>query len=679
MPTTNPVPSQDPSDLLFNAGKLDEVVSGSNAIYTDRLGVSRRTMAGVDAAADLVLGGIGYAPPVVYASGISLTLTTQTVEYSGEVYAPKVANLPFTTSTWATDSAKFRLIQGVAATDLAASGGSSMIGYMPSGTGAVATAVQDVLRETVSVLGFYADGVSGAKVDPTGVVDSTAGIQAAINYAAPLGKSVFIPAGTYAITALTLPQQHGGIEIFGEAMNSMYNMENAIYRGSVLVSTQATGNIISCDGGGFYSNRGIRIRNLNMRVSTSGYAIYLKRSPELNLLENLTVYNDNSAGGSGVALESCWSGTRVNGCQFNAAAIGASNIGINVFNDIKAGGILIEDTNATKFAKGIRIGGDVYQATLRNSGGEGCTHGVFIDGNDPKVNLDTCHFEFNTDIAVFIEKSGGVVIKNSTFYRNAESAALKAEIYVASGGLNYNYNLEVSNCNFFGLGTNVTAIYISNPTFGSGVISNNVVSSFGTSTTGLRMDAGDRSNFTVVDNVFDGATTPYTYTEGYKTFNTGLSGNHQIRFSATPILSSDPNTLDDYEEGSWTPTLGGVGGQSGQVYGTRSGYYQKIGSRVYFTFSVTLTTKGSIGLEAVLSGLPFTIAGDAGYGSGFITDFENLGVSVSMISIVPDPNNTRYLFRRTTSASASMGYELGSNLFTDTTTIRGGGWYVTTA
>jgi hypothetical protein len=520
--------------------------------------------------------------------------------------------------------------------------------FLQAGAGAVVRTAQAKMRDVVSVKDFGAVG--------DGVADDTVAIQNAITYAAPLGISVYIPAGTYKITALTLPQQHGGIEIFGEAFNSMFNMENAIYRGSVLVSTQSSGNIISCDGGSFYSNRGIRIRNLSMRVSTADYAIYLKRSPELNLLENLTIYNDNASGGSGLALESCWVGTRVNGCQFNAAVIGSSNIGINVFNDIKAGGVSIEDTNATKFARGIRIGGDVYQATLRNVGGEGCKHGFYIDGNDPKVVLDTCHCEFNTDIAIYVEKSGGVVITNSTFYRNAESAALKAEIFVASGGLNFNYNLEVSNCNFFGLGTNVTAIYIANPSFGSGIISNNVITAFGTGTTGLFMGGGDRFNFTVTDNVFGGAATPYNPTEGYKTFNAGLAGNYQIRFAATPVLSTDPNTIDDYEEGSWTPVLGGFGGQSGQSYSAQQGYYQKIGNRVYFTFKVTLTAKGSIGLEAVVAGLPFTIAGFAGYGAGYISDFQNLGVSVSMLSIFPDPNNTMFAFRRTTAAAASMGY-----------------------
>lgn len=151
MTTTNPVPSNDPTDLLFNAQKLDQVVNGSSQYYTDRLGVNRRTVEGISAAADVVLGGLGYAPPVTYASGISMTLTTQTVEYSGEIYAPKVASLPFTTSTWATDSAKFRLIQGVAATDLAASGGAGMIGYMPAGTGAVETTVEKKLHQIKSV------------------------------------------------------------------------------------------------------------------------------------------------------------------------------------------------------------------------------------------------------------------------------------------------------------------------------------------------------------------------------------------------------------------------------------------------------------------------------------------------------------------------------------------------
>ena len=210
MPTTNPVPSQDPSDLLFNAGKLDEVVSGSNATYTDRLGISRRTVAGIDAAADVVLSGLGYAPPVAYASGIALTLTTQTVEYAGEVYAPKVASLPFTTSG-TFETAKFRLVQGVASADLAASSGSSLIGYdtgtvqdvldavtgptgaasvgyTPSGVGAVTTDVQEKLREYVNIANYVGFFGNGTDDDKTAVV-------AAADYCRLSGKGLYCPPG----------------------------------------------------------------------------------------------------------------------------------------------------------------------------------------------------------------------------------------------------------------------------------------------------------------------------------------------------------------------------------------------------------------------------------------------------------------------------------------------------
>jgi len=80
---------------------------------------------------------------------------------------------------------------------------------MPAGAGAVATTVQSKFRESVSVLDFCANGVSGAPVDPTGVIESTLGFQAAIN----TGKRVLMPNGAYKIGPLTLLQ---GTEIVGE-------------------------------------------------------------------------------------------------------------------------------------------------------------------------------------------------------------------------------------------------------------------------------------------------------------------------------------------------------------------------------------------------------------------------------------------------------------------------------
>ena len=45
-PTNNPIPSEDPRDLKFNAGKIDEEVNGSADYYTDRFGAQRLTNSG---------------------------------------------------------------------------------------------------------------------------------------------------------------------------------------------------------------------------------------------------------------------------------------------------------------------------------------------------------------------------------------------------------------------------------------------------------------------------------------------------------------------------------------------------------------------------------------------------------------------------------------------------------
>lgn len=236
MPTTNQVPSTDPSDLLFNAGKLDEVVSGSSSTYTDRLGISRRTMAGIDAAADLVLSGLGYAPPVAYAAGISLTLTTQTVEYAGEVYAPKVANLPFTTSG-TFETAKFRLIQGVASADLASGGGAAMVGYTPAGTGAVATTVQSKLLESVSVFDFM------TAAEKSGCIDGSVDVTAAVKKALDAADSIYFPRGVYLIgetiyTRGAINQINGrykGKSLFGSGIEATIIKAKSGFVGDVLI------------------------------------------------------------------------------------------------------------------------------------------------------------------------------------------------------------------------------------------------------------------------------------------------------------------------------------------------------------------------------------------------------------------------------------------------------------
>lgn len=89
----------------------------------------------------------------------------------------------------------------------------------------------------------------------------------------------------------------------------------------------------------------------------------------------------------------------------------------------------------------------------------------------------------------------------------------------------------------------------------------------------------------------------------------------QVRFPATQAASSDANTLDDYEEGDWTPTLTFGGGSTGITYSVQLGKYTKIGRFVACSGTIVLSNKGSSTGNAVITNLPFTI----GTGNGFLT------------------------------------------------------------
>jgi len=62
------------------------------------------------------------------------------------------------------------------------------------------------------------------------------------------------------------------------------------------------------------------------------------------------------------------------------------------------------------------------------------------------------------------------------------------------------------------------------------------------------------------------------------------------------------NELTDYEEGTWTPNIGG----SGVGYGTQFGVYRKIGSMVYVYCQISINTIGSPATTNSIMGMPFS-------------------------------------------------------------------------
>jgi hypothetical protein len=107
------------------------------------------------------------------------------------------------------------------------------------------------------------------------------------------------------------------------------------------------------------------------------------------------------------------------------------------------------------------------------------------------------------------------------------------------------------------------------------------------------------------DTLVGKITPSFTTTIGVGAATPSASGAG-ITFPATQSASTNANTLDDYEEGTFTPTLtfGSL------VYSTQAGRYIKIGKLVTFTFGLT-TTRTSSSSIFQMSGLPFTVSSGA--------------------------------------------------------------------
>jgi len=118
----------------------------------------------------------------------------------------------------------------------------------------------------------------------------------------------------------------------------------------------------------------------------------------------------------------------------------------------------------------------------------------------------------------------------------------------------------------------------------------------------------------------------------------GASGSEKMRIlNAGGITfngdTAAANALDDYEEGTFTPTVTDLSGTGASSYSAQVGYYTKIGNMVYAVFRVGLTNKGSItGNYTLIRGLPFDHTGTDG-GSGIVNRYQNLNNSVSGLSI----------------------------------------------
>jgi len=133
-----------------------------------------------------------------------------------------------------------------------------------------------------------------------------------------------------------------------------------------------------------------------------------------------------------------------------------------------------------------------------------------------------------------------------------------------------------------------------------------------------------------------------------------------VAFPATQSASSDANCLDDYEEGTFTPTLQFSGLSVGVTYSTRTGIYTKVGRIVHFSGRIDLSSKGTSVGDATIAGLPFaanTGAASVGYQSSIAPSDKQAILTIDTSSLI-----VRYASGTTTAASTDTNFSNSSIL-----------------
>ena len=133
-----------------------------------------------------------------------------------------------------------------------------------------------------------------------------------------------------------------------------------------------------------------------------------------------------------------------------------------------------------------------------------------------------------------------------------------------------------------------------------------------------------------------------------------------ITFPATASASSDANTLDDYEEGTFTPDVNIGGATTGITYTGRAGKYTKIGNLVYVSLGVVLSSKGALSGNITIAGLPFASANTdyrEPYWRGTSNNFADFSAAVTTSATtlqVRNPTTTAAITNTTLANNSSL-------------------------
>lgn len=283
---------------------------------------------------------------------------------------------------------------------LAASGGSALVGFIQAGTGAVTRTAQNKMREVVSVKDFGAVG--------DGVTNDAAAIQAALDYATTLtGCTVFMPAGTYLINS-TLTFSGHSTRLVGTGRGIIPGTY-VIDDGGTQIDYTGVGYAISFNGKHY-----CEVADLTIRSTTGSGGIYCGDIAHFFQVNRVVIDGQNGAGvatgfaSAGIAIERSYYGT-IQGCDIaNCAGNGIygfreCNGNYILMNSIRQCGTGIRITDDVSNSEGTQIIGNEIESARTDPGS---AYAISLLGSDSMMVIGN-RIEWTANGHIYISNNVG--------------------------------------------------------------------------------------------------------------------------------------------------------------------------------------------------------------------------------------------------------------------------------